>query len=176
MKLTFKGFLNGYCRELSGLDTGSLKKLCQAVASKAPRTAEPLFLFALEQGKLEYLLTLSVGTWMDEDYKSLAAMAAPFGSDAARFLKETDAPPRYKKVLCAYEAKRDAIDTDRRIVALMREKILASLNQAGITRYQLCKDLGLNMGNVYAYLDKGDTTKVSRSTARRIMEHAQSYV
>ena len=36
----------------------------------------------------------------------------------------------------------------------------------------LAARLGLNRGNVYAYLNGGDVTKVSRATARRIMEAA----
>ena len=40
------------------------------------------------------------------------------------------------------------------------------------TRYGLCRDLNLNKGNVYAYL-AGDDSKVSRETARRIMEYAE---
>ena len=39
-----------------------------------------------------------------------------------------------------------------------------------MTVYRLCRDLGFNEGNVYACLDAGDVTKVSRATARRIME------
>ena len=57
----------------------------------------------------------------------------------------------------------------------MREKTVAALEGAGVTVYRLCADLGLNQGNVYAYLGKGDVTKVRRSTARRMLERAQAY-
>ena len=56
----------------------------------------------------------------------------------------------------------------------MREKTLDAIESGGLTVYRLCKDLDLNQGNVYAYLGKGDASKVSRATARRLMEHAQS--
>ncbi|WP_080800429.1 hypothetical protein [Arabiibacter massiliensis] len=46
MNLTFRGFLRLYCRELSGLQTDSIKKLCESAATDAPRLAEPLFLEA----------------------------------------------------------------------------------------------------------------------------------
>ena len=55
----------------------------------------------------------------------------------------------------------------------MREKTLAALASSGRTVYSLCGELGLNRGNVYAYLNAGDVTKVSRATARRILEAAQ---
>ena len=61
---------------------------------------------------------------------------------------------------------------DRRINALMRKRTLGALEESGVTRYGLCRDLNLNKGNVYAYL-AGDDSKVSRETARRIMEYAE---
>ena len=54
----------------------------------------------------------------------------------------------------------------------MRKKTLDALHTNNVSIYRLCKDLGLNLGNVYAYLSKGDATKVSRDTARTIMEYA----
>ena len=52
----------------------------------------------------------------------------------------------------------------------MRKKTLDALHANNVSIYRLCKDLGLNLG--YAYLSKGDATKVSRDTARTIMEYA----
>ena len=54
----------------------------------------------------------------------------------------------------------------------MRKKTLEALEESGETRYGLCRALHLNKGNVYAYL-AGDDSKVSRKTARRIMEYAE---
>lgn len=42
----------------------------------------------------------------------------------------------------------------------------------GNARYRMCKDLGLNPGNVYAYL-AGDDAKVSKETARRMLVYAE---
>lgn len=61
---------------------------------------------------------------------------------------------------------------DRRVNALMRKKTLEALEESGVTRYGLCRALRLNKGNVYAYL-AGDDSKVSRKTARRIMEYVE---
>ena len=55
----------------------------------------------------------------------------------------------------------------------MAEKTVAALESAGKTRYRLCRDLGLNEGNVYAWL-AGDPSKVSRATARRAWRYAES--
>lgn len=172
MRLTFKGFLLAYCQELSGLQTSSLKKLAACAASEAPRVAEPLFLYALEIDRLDFLLVHSSGTWMEAGFRALAQKSEPYRGDAQRFLEECEVPERYAQVLDAYRSRTGAVEADRRVIALMRDKTNEALADKGITTYRLCKDLGLNMGNVYAYLGRGDLGKVSRDTARRIMEYA----
>lgn len=172
MNITYKGFLRLYCRELTGLSTDSLRKLCSAANDYAPHAAEAVFLFALEQGKVEHLLAVSRGTWMEQLYGEAAARASLLGG-AEAFLQDEGTPERFRKVRSAYEANRTKINSDRRVIGLMREKTLSAIEGGGLTVYGICKDLNLNQGNVYAYL-KGDLTKVSRVTARRLMAHAQS--
>ena len=58
----------------------------------------------------------------------------------------------------------------------MRERTLEALREGpaeGVSAYAICRELGLNKGNFYTYLNKGDLTKVSRSTARAILQAAQ---
>lgn len=174
MNLTFKGFLRSYCRELAGAPTDNLRKLCAAANTDAPRAAEVLFLFALEQGKLARLLALCPGTWMEEDYLTLSERAAAFEGNAEAFLREEELPARYKKILDAYHAKKNSAAPGRRMSLLMREKTLQALTEKGVSVYRLCKDLNLNKGNAYAYLSKGDASKVSKATAARMMEYALS--
>lgn len=173
MNLTFQGFLRGYCRELTGLQTSSLRKLSAAVATDAPAAAEALMAFAAVQGKADYLARLSEGTWMEGDYRQRAAEIGQ-ASDISGYLASAEAPARYQKVWNAYLAKRDAAVADRRAIELMREKTLSALEETGTTVYRLCIDLGLNLGNIYSYLHGGNVMKVSRATARRIMDHACS--
>ena len=172
MRLTFKGFLLDYCQELAGARTSSIKKLCAAAGHDAPRVAEPLFFYALETGRIELLLRSSEGTWMHDDYRSLARSAEGYEADALRFSESCTLPDRYARVAAAFHAQRNSVDADRRVIALMRDRTVEALDASGVTKYRLCKDLGLNMGNVYAYLNRGDVTKVSRDTARRILEYA----
>ena len=170
MNLTFKGFLRSYYRELTGLQTDSLKKLCAAAADGSPAAAEAIMVFAAIQGKAPYLVALSRGTWMEKDYEAAAScLGAP--EEVASFLQSECAPQRYQKVWSAYVAKRDAVLTDRRVIDLMRRKILTAMEQRGLTGCRICEELGLNKGNVYAFLGKGDSSKVSRATARRILEY-----
>lgn len=176
MNLTFKGFLKGYCQELTGLKTTNIKKLLEASLAESPRVAEPLFLMAVTMGKQEYLMRLAGGTKWKDDYDAVSfALSQQQGSLEAT-LQRGELPTRYQSVWDAYRAKKEAVNNDRRVNGLMREKTLAALREAGMSCYRLCKDLGLNKGNVYAYLHKGDDTKVSRNTARAIMSYAQSQV
>lgn len=169
MKRTLKGFLGSYCRELSGLETSSLKKLCTAAVDN-PRVAEPLMLLAMASGKERYLLGLARGTWMEGGYREVLELCEGH-SDVESFLRSGSAPGRYESVIDAYDSQGDGLAADKRICALIRPRVLAGLAGRRVTRYRLAADLGLNPGNVYAYL-AGDDSKVSRSTAERMLAYA----
>ncbi len=173
MNLTFKGFLREYCRELTGLQTDDLRRLVYSCANASPAAAEAVMVFAAVQGKATYAASLAKGTWMEDSFKNFVNQIGET-ADVEAYLTTKAVPERYKKVLSAYHAKKYAIKADRRVISLMREPILAALEKSGTTIYSVCKQLKLNKGNVYAYLNKGDVSKVSRNTARRIMEFAEA--
>ncbi|MBQ9042811.1 MAG: hypothetical protein IJ111_08345 [Eggerthellaceae bacterium] len=170
MRRTLKGFLKEYCRELSGIDTSNLRRLSAAAEDNA-RLVEPLFALAAVQGKADYLARISEGRWFHDDYERLVGKLVGYDSVEA-LLSSDDAPARYASVLDAFRAQGDGLAADRRINGLMRPRILDALAKKGLTRYKLCKDLGLNPGNVYAYLS-GDDAKVSKETARRMLSYAE---
>lgn len=153
MNLTFEGFLKGYCRELSGQQSLSFRKLVKQATTVAPRVAEPLFLLALAQGKAEYVLGLSEGSWMEEGYRGVLSLYAQTGSMASLCAK-SELPNRYANVWRAYRAVKEKPAADRRVNALMRKKTLEALEESGVTRYGLCRALRLNKGNVYAYISR----------------------
>lgn len=108
---------------------------------------------------------------LPSDYEHLAEKLGEYGSVEA-LLSSEDAPARYASVLDAFRAQGDGLAANRRINGLMRPRILNALARKGLTRYKLCRDLGLNPGNVYAYL-AGDDAKVSKETARRMLSYAE---
>ena len=171
MNLTFEGFLKGYCRELSGQQSLSFRKLIDQAKAAEPRVAEPLFLLALAQGKAGYVLKLSQDSWMEKDYQHVLSLFDRAG-DLLALCTDEELPNRYANVWRAYRGVKERSAADRRVNALMRKRTLEALKESGVTRYGLCRDLRLNKGNVYAYL-AGDDSKVSRETARRIMEYAE---
>lgn len=172
MNLTFKGFLRGYCRELTGVKGDNLQKMLAAVVAEAPAAAEAVMVFAAEQGKATYLANLAQGTWVAQAYVEFAKKLDEAES-IEKLLQTEEVPERYRKVWLAWRAHRDAIQRDRRVISLMRDQTQAALANKQATAYSLCKLLGLNRGNFYAYL-RGDVTRVSRATARRILETARA--
>ena len=114
LNLTFEGFLKGYCRELSGQQSLSFRKLVKQATTVAPRVAEPLFLLALAQGKAEYVLGLSEGSWMEEGYRGVLSLYAQTGS-LASLCAEDKLPNRYANVWRAYRAVKEKPVADRRI-------------------------------------------------------------
>ena len=171
MNLTFKGFLKLYCQELAGEKTLNYRRLVALANGDAPRVAEPLLLLALEEGKEDYLRNLVHGMRMSHEYEEVCDVVGRHRGALVEALEEGVLPRRYQNVWKAFLAKKYAVEADRRVIQLMRDKVLEAMDAGGITVYGLCKALGLNKGNVYAYLNGGDATKVSRLTARRIYEY-----
>ncbi len=175
MRLTFRGWLLSYCQELTGLKTTSVKKLVSAVERSAPHASAAVFLLAVETGRVADLISRASDLELLAEWESVVTMLpqSPTGAEAFARANYDKLPARYRKVIDAYDAVAEGRQSDERAKALMAEKTVAALENAGKTRYRLCKDLGLNEGNVYAWL-AGDPSKVSRTTARRAWRYAES--
>jgi hypothetical protein len=171
-RLTFLGFLKQYCRELSGEATLSMTKLYHLAANDCPRVREPLFFLAVLLQKTGRLLQLSQNAKLGKEYRDLAANFKDADSllDA---LKDNDSrlPYRYHKVYAAYLSKSHRVETDRNVSLLMRDRVLNAMRKKRLTNYRVYTELGLNPGNINAYLKNADATKVSRTTARKILEY-----
>ena len=175
MRLTFRGWLLSYCQELAGMKTTSVKKLVSAVEGNAPHASAAVFLLAVETGRVADLISRASDPELLAEWDSVAAMlpGEPTGAEAFARASYDELPIRYRKVIDAYDAVAEGRKNDEHAKALMAEKTVVALENAGKTRYRLCRDLGLNEGNVYAWL-AGDPSKVSRATARRAWRYAQS--
>ena len=168
MNLTFKGFLKMYLAELSGMQTTNIRRLVNAANTDTPRVAEPLFVYSVVSDKLDYLLTVSEKTWMHKDYLNLSSIYNKQFVDVIDFLKSDFAPKRYAAVLDSFKAKDDIINSNRRILEKLRPKVESSLKRSGLSKYKACKDLGINPGNFYAYMN-GDNSKISEEIAYAVI-------
>ena len=80
------------------------------------------------------------------------------------WLEQLPEQNRYRKVWNAWQSVSTQLDRDRCFMTGVRNAIECTLNERNITRAQVCRELGLNKGNFYAFM-KGDMSKMSRETA-----------
>lgn len=178
MKLAMKGFLLAECNRLlnPGARTTSLKKLYLAAAAPSgARAREYVFLLALEMGKMAMLQSLARKdgrSAFSRQCRALTPQAMPYEGDAERMLEERGdrLGKRFQQVLVAFREPEARKLNDAHVKDLLRDKTLEAMRVAGITAYKVIRDLNLNKGNAYAFL-RGDSSKISRSTARRMYDH-----
>lgn len=177
-RLSLKGFLLQYCKLLAELDTRSYALLARRAENGWSRVTEPLVLLSLVEGKTALLEKRAGGEVLECLRAALDALGEEEGGPVSEevLLRSKDAlPESLRKVLASYEAQAGRTSNDRRLTALVREPLLALMEDKGLTGYRLCKDLCLNSGNVYAYLANGNVKCVSKATALRMLDYAKSY-
>ena len=171
-KLTFKGFLTRYVKELSYSNTLDLKKLAAEVAENH-RLRAPLVLYAVVTGK-DALLQDHLQKVKGGD--QLCAMLSTLrNKDVEKLLEDKEAPDEYLKVWNSYLVSSAAPDREEELKAAMRKKILQLLDEKQCSNYRVYKDLNLNPGNINSWLKNGDGSKVSYQTAERIVSYAVQY-
>ena len=170
-ELTFAGFLRRYVRELSAQDTLDVSKLAQEAQQENPRLREPLFLYAVETGKVPLLLTACIGSSLAEEYKQLVKHydAASLRQALQESAPELDAC--YHKVWNSYLSLRSRPQSDAHTKELMRTRVLLLQKEKRVTNYRLYTDLRLNPGNINAWLKHGNGNKVSLAHARQMLQY-----
>lgn len=173
-RLTFKGFLDEYVQALAGEETRSLTRLA-ALSQAEPRLFEPLLLLAVVSERQERLAPLlSARPRLQSELAELAKLHERGELERALEPEDKRLRPEYVKVWRSYVARRDAHvrDADLRLVA--RERALALEKRKHVTRYRMAKDLGLNPGNLHAFLAQGNPTKVSLERALRLVQYLEA--
>jgi hypothetical protein len=174
-KLSFTGFLKQYVAYLAADDTQDIAKLVGLAANGHSRVTEPLFLLAIMTDRLPLLLDAAKDTPLADVYSKLANLF-PTPELLLGALKNQD--PRlslqYQKVYQSYLSQIARPDIDRQASLLMRDKAMNMMREKSVSNYRVYTDLGLNPGNINAFLKNADATKVSRKTARAILEYVQS--
>lgn len=170
-ELTFAGFLRRYVRELSTQDTLDVCKLVKEAQQENPRLREPLFLYAMETGKLPLLLAACAGSNLAEGYGQLAKR---YDAASLRQALQESAPELdggYHKVWRSYQSMRSRPQSDAHTKELMRARVLLLQKEKRVTNYRLYTDLRLNPGNINAWLKHGDGNKVSLAHARQMLQY-----
>lgn len=173
-KLTFKGFLEAYVGHLSGRRTTSLSELAPLVDSNK-RLREPLVLWAVANRKSEKLSKLMANdSRLQAELLQLAWLMQQGRLEESLAQGDPDVRQEYLKVWRSYVARRDAHSRDQRLKLEARKRVLALESTKQVTRYRMAKDLGLNQGNLHAFLSQGNASKVSLQRAYDLVNYLES--
>lgn len=167
MKLSFRGFLVKYCKELTSSNTTSLKKLFQLADTEYSRVYEPLLLLAICDQREEYLLKQAKNSDVLPKYLMFLSSWKKSKKPLCKYLGTLEDDDRFKRPLTAWKAEQSRLEDDRKTLINVASALLTLLRTKELTRAQACRLVKVNKGNFYAFL-KGDSSKLSRKTAMRI--------
>jgi len=173
-RLTFKGFLQSYVKALSGEDTLALSRLA-ALSETEPRLVEPLLLWATatgHSGRLDNLLNGRPA--LRQELRTLVRLRAEHRLEENLASANTTLRPEYSKVWHSYVVRRDAPNRDKELRLAVRERILELESRKRVTRYRMAKDLGLNPGNLHAYLSQDNATKLSLDRVADLVRYLEA--
>jgi len=159
--------------EIAGTDSFCLRKLTAVAQNEKPRLAEPLLLYAVAVGHTDRLMSFIYQEDIRKSYeKILSILIGVDLNEAALSSRLNDALPReYGKFLASYRASYNRPETTKDSKRMRWERSRVLQLEKGISTADIYRALGLNAGNVNAYLKHGDTDKVSLQNATDIMNY-----
>jgi hypothetical protein len=173
-RLTFKGYLESYVQQLAGQSTLSLPRLA-ALARSEPRLTEPLVLWAVVTGHASRLSGLLKAQGdLERELLLLASLEREGRLETALATEDPRLRPEYTKVWRSYAVRRDARTRDAQLKLEARNRVLALERSKGVSRYRMAKDLGLNPGNLHAFLAQGNATKLSLDRAFELVRYVEA--
>lgn len=159
--LTFKGHLDRHVQELAGKQTRSLAELA-AIARRRPDFTEPLFVWAAKTGRAARLSRyLEHRPALRGELANLATLEQQGRLDSVLADPDSGLRAEYTRVWEDYAYRRDARKREAEEKLSARMRVLALEANRHVTRYRMAKDLGLNPGNLHAFLAHGDPNKIS---------------
>lgn len=171
-QLTFRGFLESYVKYLSG-GTLALARLASLLPSE-PRLAEPLVLWAVATGRSDRLARLLTEDPLSGEVQFVQRLAAEGRLENALASAEPELRTEYAKVWRSYAARRGAPARDARLKLEARARVLALEVEKGVSRYRMAKDLGLNPGNLNAFLVQGNPQKLGLDKALQLVRYLEA--
>lgn len=173
-QLTFKGFLGAYVAHLAGRKTTSLTELASLLESNM-RLREPLVLWAVENKRGDRLAALlSDDEQARAELRMLTSLRERGRLEESLSRGDSDLRPEYLKVWQSFVVRRDAPLRDERLKLAARERVLALEVTRQVSRYRMAKDLGLNQGNLHAFLSQGNPKKLSLQHAYELVDYLEA--
>lgn len=164
-RLTFAGYLKSYVPYLADSRSLDLSRLWEQTGNH-PRATEPLLLFAAVSGHADALATqMQAKRSLLAELRLLDELAQAGALEVALASDDSRLRPEYLKVWRSYVVARDARLRNADLKRLARERALELEAQRGVSRYRMAKALGLNPGNLHAFLAQGNVSKLSLDRA-----------
>jgi hypothetical protein len=190
-RLTFKGFLPKYIRQLSHHSTINIKKLVHETYTNNPRLRAPLFLYALYHGKQDALLREVKRAEKEEMefmqsrfviplpfpptlYEEFGDFVNKYTVDTMNEMLSSNSPElkiEYKKVWNSYKCIQNSTNNDRETKEFIRRKVQKILKDKNVSSAYVCKELNLDPGNFSAWISKGNNDRISLTSARKVLEY-----
>lgn len=173
-ELTFKGFLSRYVKQLSVNDTSSLYKLAMEASTNNPRLREPLLLYAMFSDKQDVLMRAIKTPDLRSEFENITLRYTV--AEVLNMLEERSVllSEDYHKVWRSYISEKNRHKNDDYTKELVLKKVRRLQTTSDISNYRIYSDLGLNPGNLNAWLKHGDCGKVSLTTARKVLSYVES--
>lgn len=174
-QLTFRGFLQQYVHALSFAKTNGLYRLAEEAATTNPRLREPLLLYALFSNKHEVLLKATRDKELFSEYKKILEKYDKSTMKQALINSDPVLSDRYLRVYRSYLVVRNKTQNDNHSKLLMRNRILELQAKKNISAYRICVDLKINHGNMSAFMNQSDCSKISLDKARSAIKYLEEY-
>ena len=173
----FSRWIKKQVLEIADTESINLRKLAAAAQKEKPRLVEPLLLYAVAVGHVDRLIGFIYRDNVRESYEKVLAVISGIDlEEAARSGQSDDSLPReYGKFLASYRASYKWPETVKDSKRMRWERSRALQLEKGVSAAEIYRALGLNAGNVNAYLKHGDTDKISLQHATDIMDYLYEY-
>jgi DNA-binding CsgD family transcriptional regulator len=174
--LTFNGYLESYVQYLAGEETRSISRLAARLVAE-PRLAEPLLVWAAKthrERRLDRVLGQQERAGLQRELRMLVSLERRGRLESALANEDRQLRPEFSKVWRSYLTRANAPKRDARLKLEARERALALQAAKGVSRYRIARDLGLNPGNLHAFLAQGNTAKLSLARAFELVDYLEA--
>ena len=124
-------------------------------------------------GQIELLQKSIRGTALAAAYEELPD--DPTEMEKQFRAEPSELPEAYGKVWHSYLVYKKRGKRDEETKELMRQQIVHLQSERGVSNYRLYTSLGLNPGDLNAWLKHGDGKKISLKTALAVLEQVRAY-
>lgn len=166
----FEPWSRRYLLHLSGLSRFDFPRLCVMACHSEGRLREPLLLYALQSDRFPELMAMTDDSELRGEYEHAADSLGELAPQdyALEHGYDPSTGDRYRKVLNSFYADWHRPETLARSKSIRRDACLRAKRERGVPVAPICRELGLNVGNVNAWLKNGDMSKVSLENATRL--------